>query len=110
MIVAAIEGIPLMSTANSAKAATDPTSDIDQLKEDIRAIRDDFTSLASTTGKVASRKLAKQAARAKEFSEDVAEHAGTYRDVVVQKVKDHPLAAVGVAALAGLVIASLSRR
>jgi ElaB/YqjD/DUF883 family membrane-anchored ribosome-binding protein len=108
--VAAIEGISLMTPANSAKAATQPASDIDQLKEDIRAIRDDFASLAATTGKVASRKFARQAARAREFSEDVAEHAGTYRDVVVQKVKDHPIAAVGAAALAGLIIASLSRR
>ncbi|MFT3724656.1 MAG: hypothetical protein QM773_13865 [Hyphomonadaceae bacterium] len=91
-------------------AAEKSTSDLDQVKEHLSAIRDDFASLASATATLTANKAKKQARRAGEFAEDAAAQAATYRDAVVDKVKDHPLAAIGIAVLAGAILSSMGRR
>lgn len=100
-----------MSTPiTTAKPSAAAKSDIDQIKDDIKAIREDFASLATTTGKIAAGQVKKQTRRAGELADTAAEKAATYRDLVSDKVKDHTFAALGAAALAGLVLSSMRRR
>lgn len=87
-----------------------PRSDLDQVMEHISAIREDFASLATATAKLAAGQAKVQARRAGALAEEAAAQAATYRDAVVEKVKDHPLAAVGIAALAGIILSSVGRR
>jgi ElaB/YqjD/DUF883 family membrane-anchored ribosome-binding protein len=101
-----------MATAPTTldKPEIKPASDLEQVMEHVRAIREDFTALAATTASLAAKHAKSQGARVGRLTEGVAGKAATYRDAVEDKVKDHPLAAVGLAALAGLALASLKRR
>lgn len=90
--------------------ATKPTSEIDEIKEHLKDLRDDFTALAATTTKLAAGQAKQQIRRAGALAEGAADKAAIYRDAVTDKVKEHPLAAIGAAVLAGIVISSLSRR
>jgi ElaB/YqjD/DUF883 family membrane-anchored ribosome-binding protein len=94
------------TTTAPAKA----TSEIDEIKEHLKDLRDDFTALAATTTKLATGQAKHQFRRAGHLVEGAADKAATYRDAVTEKVKDHPLAAIGAAVLAGIVISSLRRR
>jgi ElaB/YqjD/DUF883 family membrane-anchored ribosome-binding protein len=96
--------------ASTEKSNAKAVSDMDQLADHIRAIREDFAALASTTGKLAAGQAKAQVRRVGELAEGAADKAATYRDALAEKVKDHPLAAIGIAALAGLVLSSLRKR
>jgi len=100
-----------MATASTTESeSAKPRSDLDQLRDDIQAIRQDFASLATTTGKLAAGHLRKQSKRASVLAETAADKAGEYRDQLSDRVKDHPLAAVGAAVLVGLALSSFKRR
>lgn len=99
------------STADkAAKSQGAASSELEQVMEHLAAIRDDFTSLASATAGMAAKKAKSQVRHAGQFAEEAAAKAATYRDAVSDKVKDHPLAAIGIAALAGIIISSIGRR
>jgi len=98
------------TSASTEKSNAREVSDMEQLTEHIRAIREDFAALASTTGKVAARQAKVQVKRVGDLAEGAADKAATYRDALADKVKEHPLAAIGIAALAGLVLSSLRKR
>lgn len=96
-----------MSTTTAPAKAT---SEIDEIKEHLKDLRDDFAALAATTTKLAAGQAKQQIRRAGHLAEGAAEKAATYREAVTDKVKEHPLAAIGAAVLAGIVISSLNRR
>jgi ElaB/YqjD/DUF883 family membrane-anchored ribosome-binding protein len=100
-----------MATASSANEDSGSTrSDVLQLKEDLAAVRADLAALASTSKQLAAQELEKQSKRAREIAAAAAREAGTYRDVVADKVKDHPFASIGAALLVGLAMSSLRKR
>jgi len=100
-----------MATAFTTKnESAQSRSNLDQLRDDIQAIRQDLASLATTTGKLAAGHLRKQSKRASVLAETAADQAGEYRDQLSDWVKDHPLAAVGAAVLVGLALSSFKRR
>jgi ElaB/YqjD/DUF883 family membrane-anchored ribosome-binding protein len=97
-------------TESAKMALESDLSDVDQLKENVRAIRRDFASLAATTGKLAAGQLREQSKRARALADTAGDKAGTYRDLISEKVKDHPFASMGAAALLGIVLSSMRRR
>lgn len=98
-------------TESAAKAAA---SDYDSLKEDISQLRDDLQSLAGNSGKyVRSRsteKFDKGLEKSREYASQATKEASNARDYVKTKVRDNPLASVGIAFGTGVLIAALRRR
>ena len=76
----------------------------------MKALRADLAALVEDTGKVAQQEARRQMKRAEEAVEHAGERAGEYRDLLEDKVRDHPFAAVGIAVAAGFVLAALTRR
>ncbi len=74
----------------------DLKQDISQLRADLRALFEDATGYAGL--------------RAKDIAEDAGERFGDVREEATERVKAHPLTAVGIAFGAGLLIALLSRK
>lgn len=97
-----------MTTAKSI--ASKAESEFDDLKEHLSAIREDISALALTTRNLAVGQAKKQVHRVGDIAGNAADKAAKYRDAAAETVKDHPFAAIGIAALAGLIFASLSRR
>ncbi len=98
-----------MSSPTSASGGT-PKTDIDTLKSDMKSLREDLAALLKDTGSVASQQAKAAAERAREMAGDAGEKAVEFRDAVGDKVREHPLAAVGIALAAGYILASLSSR
>lgn len=97
------------STGNGASAAA-AKADFDALKNDMKALRADLAALVQDTGKIASEEARRQFKRAEGLADDARKQASEYRDVLEDKVREHPFAAVGIALAAGFVLASLARR
>jgi ElaB/YqjD/DUF883 family membrane-anchored ribosome-binding protein len=105
-------------TGSRAKGATD--GDLDALRADLAALRTEMTAVVSavkqlgeTAVKAAKRQqhtaVDRLAAEAGTLAEDV---ASVGRDQLAQlesRIRDQPLAAVGIAFLAGLLFGSLRR-
>jgi ElaB/YqjD/DUF883 family membrane-anchored ribosome-binding protein len=84
--------------------------EIQALKDDLKAVRSDLTALAEKAGGIAGDEARRQAGKAGAMAGDAKAAAETYLDLLEDKVRAHPLAAVGVALMAGMAISSLSRR
>ena len=100
-----------MSTPSSASGNGTPgKTDFDTLKSDMKALREDLATLLKDTGALAAQQAKAASVKGRELAEDAGEKAIEYRDAVADKVREHPLAAIGIALAAGYVIASLSSR
>ena len=101
-----------MSSTTSTPGNGNPASktDFDTLKNDVKALRDDLAALLRDTGSVAQDQAKVAAAKGRALAEDAGDKAVEYKEAVADKVREHPLAAVGIALAAGFVLASLSRR
>jgi ElaB/YqjD/DUF883 family membrane-anchored ribosome-binding protein len=98
------------STTTPGNGSTAVKSDYEALKNDIKTLRADLSALVSDTGKVASEEAKRQAAKASRAAEGAGKQMAEYRDIVEDKVRDHPFAAIGIALAAGFIVASLGRR
>jgi ElaB/YqjD/DUF883 family membrane-anchored ribosome-binding protein len=85
-------------------------SDIEALKDDLIAIRADLAALLLSSTRAASVEARRQAERVGEMAEDVAMTAEDYRAMLEEKVRTHPLAAVGIALAVGMLVTSISRQ
>ncbi len=85
-------------------------SEIQALKDDMKTVRADLAALVEKAGEVAGAEAGRQAGKAEAMAGEAATTAEAYRDLLKDKVRSHPLASVGVALLAGMVISSMSRR
>lgn len=85
-------------------------TDTGEIMEHVHAIREDFAALAGATGKLATGQFQKQAKRVGNLAGSAGEKAASYRDLLTDKVKDHPLASIGIAVLAGVILSSMRRR
>lgn len=101
-----------MATTNPSSKATaeEVKSDFDEIKEHLTAIFDSLTALKTATGKLAAGQAKAQLRRASDFADSASGKVADYRDLAIDKVKERPLAAIGAAALAGFLIASLRKR
>jgi ElaB/YqjD/DUF883 family membrane-anchored ribosome-binding protein len=85
-------------------------ADYDALKADLKALRADLAALVNDTGKIASEEAKRQYAKAQKVADGAGKKATEYRDIVEDKVRDHPFAAIGIALAAGFLVASVARR
>lgn len=99
-----------MPSTTSETDGTSGSPDFDTLKSHIKTLRDDLGALLRDTGAVAREQLNAYAAKGREQADGAGHKAAEYREAIVDKVREHPLAAVGIAVAAGAVLASLSRK
>ena len=99
------------STSDAAKAAA---SDYEALKQDIAQLRNDLQSLANNSSKyVKGRSTAefdKNLERGREYAEKATAQAESTRDYLETKVRENPMAAVGLAFGTGILLAALRRK
>ena len=101
-----------MSSPTSASGNGNPAAktDLETLKNDMKALRADLAALLRDTGSLAQEQAKAAAAKGRALAEDAGDKAVEYKEAVADKVREHPLAAVGIALAAGFVLASLSSR
>jgi ElaB/YqjD/DUF883 family membrane-anchored ribosome-binding protein len=85
-------------------------TDFEALKNDMKALRADLAALLKDTGVVASEEAKRAAARAGKLAEGARDQASEYKDVLEDKVREHPFAAVGIALAAGFILAAITSR
>src|ERR1700742_4627715 len=95
------------STTTTGNGAGAVKSDYDALKNDVKALRDDLAALAQNAGRAASEEARRHAKKAGKYAEGAGKQVEEYRDLVEDKVRDHPFAAIGIALAAGFIVASL---
>ena len=95
----------------AAKAAA---SDYESLKDDISQLRKDLQSLATNSGKYikgrSTEEWNKGYERSKTYASKASTEAGNARDYVEKKVRENPLASVGIAFGTGVLLAALRRK
>lgn len=100
--------------SQTTKTNPDAAADIEAVSRQLAALREDLSRLAETVSGIAGR-------RGRHMASDVAEGFDEARQYVGRKgksaehqleasVADHPLLAIGLAALAGLLVGAMSRR
>lgn len=98
-------------TAEAAKAAS---KDLDSIKEDIAKLREDLQSLAGHSSTYvkgrSSAEFDKNVERGREYASKAGDKAKTAKDYVETKVRDNPMAAVGIAFGTGILLAALRRK
>ena len=101
-----------MSSPTSASGNGNPAAktDLETLKNDMKALRADLAALLRDTGSVAQDQAKAYAAKGRALADDAGEKAAEYKEAVADKVREHPLAAIGIALAAGFVLASLTSR
>lgn len=85
-------------------------TDFEALKNDMKALRADLAALLKDTGTLAGEEAKRAADRARGLADTGVRQAEEYKDVLEDKVREHPFAAVGIALAAGFVLAALTSR
>ena len=98
------------STGNGAPGAAAMKTDFEALKNDMKALREDLAALLKDTGTVATEEAKRAAERARGLADDGVRQAEEYKDVIEDKIRERPFAAVGIALAAGFVLAALTSR
>jgi ElaB/YqjD/DUF883 family membrane-anchored ribosome-binding protein len=103
------------TTKNGTSAATEATKaeaavDYNALKADLAALKNDIKSLMSDAGRYAKVQTHRGADAAREGAEHAGDAVDEYRSSFEAKVRENPLAAVGIALGAGLVLGMLRRK
>jgi ElaB/YqjD/DUF883 family membrane-anchored ribosome-binding protein len=84
--------------------------DMDRIREDLKALRGSFLNLVEHVTKIAAGAASRQAKRAADTTKGAAERAATVKYSLAERVKERPLAYLGAAVIAGLVLGHMSRR
>ena len=99
------------TTETAAKAAA---SDYDSLKEDIAQLRHDLQSLATNSGKYIKERSSQEYDRgveqSKKYATKARAEADNARDYLETKVRENPLASIGIAFGTGVLLAALKRK
>lgn len=90
-------------------AKNDVTSDYDSIKADISALSDDIKSLFSNLGEVAKGETGKGVEKSKDLADKASDNVSEARTYVEGKVRENPLAAIGIAMGTGFFLAALRR-
>ena len=98
------------TTGNGAPGASAMKTDFEALRNDMKALRADLAALVKDPGAIAAEEAKRAGARAGKLAEDARDQASEYKDVIEDKVREHPFAAVGIALAAGFFIAALTSR
>lgn len=99
------------ATQQTARAAArNVDSDMDELRNDLKALRGDLAKLLADTGSYASAKSREGIERSKALSENAQESVESARATVEDKVRENPLAAIGIAMGVGALLSYMSSR
>ena len=93
-----------------AEQSTSEKPEIERIREDLKALRASFVSLVDSVAKIAAGAASRQARRAADTTRGAAARAATVKDSLGERVKERPLASLGAAVIAGLVIGHMARR
>ncbi|MAI88982.1 hypothetical protein [Ponticaulis sp.] len=103
-----------MTLHNITDTATEPKQEIDQdvsnLRQDFESLKDNVGSLFAHVTKLAGERAEKGADQTKEFAGDAVEKAKDAQGYVETRIREKPLAAVGIAAGVGALAAILMRK
>ena len=103
-----------MSTVTKEKQAaandTGLQDDLNALKEDMASLRNDLQSTFGSLKGLAESKASDGVSKGKEFAADAGEHIKSARVDLQSQIREKPMAAVGLAFGAGLLIALLGRK
>lgn len=109
--VAKANGAKEVAADAAAKAAG---SDFESLKDDVAKLRSDIQSLASNSGKYIRERTSKEYDRgvqvSKEYADKASSEAEKARDYIEDKVRENPLASIGIAFGTGVLLAMLKRK
>jgi len=84
--------------------------DLHHLKEDMATLRKDLQSAFGSLKGLAASKAGDGVAKGKELANDAGEHIQSARADIQSQIREKPMAAVGLAFGAGLLIAMLGRK
>ena len=99
------------SEARSMSSEGSPTQeDLEALKQDLGALRDDLRSFVTHATEAAKGRVAGVRDRVVDAASQVGEQGRAARDQVQTKIEDNPFMAVGIALGAGLLIGALIAR
>jgi ElaB/YqjD/DUF883 family membrane-anchored ribosome-binding protein len=101
---------PMSTPTNTPGTGAPGKTDLDTLKNDMKALREDLATLLKDTGAFASAQAKVAGEKGRALADDAGEKAVEYRDAVADKVREHPFAALGIALAAGFVLASMNRK
>ena len=84
--------------------------DLNSLKDDMASLRKDLQSAFGSLKGLAAAKAGDGVAKGKEFASEAGDHLESARSDLQAKIREKPMAAVGIAFGAGLLIALLGRK
>lgn len=84
-------------------------SELGNVKQDLNALKEDFSNLFESIGKVAKAKKDEGAAKGGELADQLGSNAKETQAYVENQIKARPLAAVGLALGAGFLFAKLRK-
>ncbi|OLF77666.1 hypothetical protein AWH62_03050 [Maricaulis sp. W15] len=91
-------------------AARSVNADMDELRDDLKALRGDLSKLLSDTGSYASAKSRAGLERSKDLTQSAQKSLEDTRETVEDKVRENPLAALGIAVGVGALLSYVSSR
>lgn len=99
------------STQNDPLKKTEAVAgDADNIRDDIRALRDDVTTLISDASDVAKAGARKGIEKGKEAAAEAQDKLEDSLATVEQRVRQNPLTAIGIAFGVGVLLSALTRR
>lgn len=93
-----------------APAKADTKSDVDSLKSDIDELRKDMRKLMDDAGGIARKQSERGLERGRELADQAVHHVSDAKSSLEERVRENPLAAIGLALGAGVLLAAISRR
>ncbi|MBU2082972.1 MAG: hypothetical protein KKB75_03950 [Alphaproteobacteria bacterium] len=96
-------------TATGTKIKADIDSDVDALKNDISALRDDLRQVVKDVRGLASVRAQAGVDKGAEIAKEAGEQIGEAKTAMESRIRDNPLAAIGIAFGAGVVLAMMRR-
>jgi ElaB/YqjD/DUF883 family membrane-anchored ribosome-binding protein len=85
-------------------------ADIDALRKDINSLKDDIGALFGHSGAQVQEEVRKATRKAGVWARGATEHVADYKEISEDRIREHPLVAVGAAVVAGFLIAALTNR
>ena len=101
----------LHTVSNPApEAETEVKDDVENLRKDFDSLKDNVSSLMSHVGQFASAKAGEVPEQTRELAGEAKDKIEGYGNAVPDRIREKPLAAVGIAAGVGVLFAMLTRR
>tara|TARA_Y100000052_G_scaffold27562_1_gene36417 strand:+ start:59799 stop:60275 length:477 start_codon:yes stop_codon:yes gene_type:complete len=101
--------IPL-PTSDEKKEVKEIDSDVEALKSDFESLKGNVNSLMASVSRLAGKQAEKSADKGKALADDAVDTLESTRDSIQSQIRSKPLAAVGIAAGVGALIAIATRR